>query len=448
MQSRIFFKFTLDHEGLYSGDEFAAKVKKIERTPFSNPSLFLKKAAGRELNGLESYLSFVLESGSKLRTALQVLIDFKGYRVIACSLLPIGANTLVYGSNDAGRTVHADDLRMTQLMKEAGMWLNLKPHLVAGTSLYGPADIEGHVGKDGNMYVLDTARVFPPEQPPRYFSCLIVPASGIVTSVDLPTNGFEASINEIIGSSSLITYRFSLGTIYSSSATGLELNQRCTALSEKQCFGIAVIVPNGFKGKFLYNLLRREFVQSYRIPLSSDAFSGFGCHNFREHNDEVAEASNELRTNILLGFCKDLRVENKTSVFIEDGEDLCNSLHSRGETHVMIVVIMIAKKKKTGIPLRMLGLIWVQLDIKKDSRVSEIVLAEMVTRAAKQLIRMQMREAKENATSVVLKTLNHLLGGEDSAENDQFWELTMQVNFLEYFMYLFRGLNLLGKRFN
>jgi hypothetical protein len=54
MSSRIFFKFTLDHEGLYSGDEFAAK------------------AAGRELSGLESYLSFVLETGSKLRTAMQV----------------------------------------------------------------------------------------------------------------------------------------------------------------------------------------------------------------------------------------------------------------------------------------------------------------------------------------------------------------------------------------
>jgi hypothetical protein len=29
MNSRIFFKFTLDHEGLYSGDEFAAKVTGI-----------------------------------------------------------------------------------------------------------------------------------------------------------------------------------------------------------------------------------------------------------------------------------------------------------------------------------------------------------------------------------------------------------------------------------
>jgi hypothetical protein len=269
---------------------------------------FVFKAAGRELNGLESYLSFILDTGSKLRTAMQVLIDYAGYRVIACSLLPIGANTLVYGSNDAGRSVHADEVRMNALMREAGMWLNLKPHLVcrfglflhevfsvffsfsqvAGTEIYAPADVEGHVGKDNNYYVLDTARVFPPEQPPRYFSCLIVPARDIVTSVDLLTNGFDGMLQEIVGSSNLTSHAFSLGRVFFCTDENLPLNERCSKLSGKPCRGLAVIVPNGYKGKFLYNLLRREFVQSYPIPLSSDAFSGFGRHKFREHNDEVS----------------------------------------------------------------------------------------------------------------------------------------------------------------
>ena len=38
-----------------------------------------------------------------------------------------------------------------------------------------------------------------------------------------------------------------------------------------------------------------------------------------------------------------------------------------------------------------------------------------------------MREAKDGARAVVLQTLNNLLGGR-SPENDQFWELTMQVS--------------------
>lgn len=32
--------------------------------------------------------------------------------------------------------------------------------------LYGPCDIEGHAGRDGRLYLLDFARVFPAEAPP------------------------------------------------------------------------------------------------------------------------------------------------------------------------------------------------------------------------------------------------------------------------------------------
>jgi hypothetical protein len=50
-------------------------------------------------------------------------------------------------------------------MEEAGRKLHLKGHL-AGTGTeptYGPGDLEGHLGFDGRYYVLDFARVFPPQ---------------------------------------------------------------------------------------------------------------------------------------------------------------------------------------------------------------------------------------------------------------------------------------------
>ena len=37
---------------------------------------------------------------------------------------------------------------------------------ITAQSLAGPADIEGHLGKDGRYYVLDFARLMPPEAPP------------------------------------------------------------------------------------------------------------------------------------------------------------------------------------------------------------------------------------------------------------------------------------------
>ena len=51
-------------------------------------------------------------------------------------------------------------------MKAVGRGLNLKGHKVGQAVVYGPGDIEGHLGHDGNYYVVDFGRVFPPEAPP------------------------------------------------------------------------------------------------------------------------------------------------------------------------------------------------------------------------------------------------------------------------------------------
>lgn len=54
----------------------------------------------------------------ELNFPLMVLVDYRGYRVVALSVLPIGASTLVYGSNDAGVTVKNVDPKMNQMMKK------------------------------------------------------------------------------------------------------------------------------------------------------------------------------------------------------------------------------------------------------------------------------------------------------------------------------------------
>lgn len=53
----------------------------------------------------------------------------------------------------------------------AGGILNLAGHNIWNLSqtksshIYGPLDLEGHRGRDGRLYVLDTARLFPPAVP-------------------------------------------------------------------------------------------------------------------------------------------------------------------------------------------------------------------------------------------------------------------------------------------
>eukprot|EP01122_Echinamoeba_exundans_P010461 TRINITY_DN3925_c0_g2_i1.p1 TRINITY_DN3925_c0_g2~~TRINITY_DN3925_c0_g2_i1.p1 ORF type:complete len:2064 (-),score=490.47 TRINITY_DN3925_c0_g2_i1:42-6233(-) len=146
----IFFKFALD-SGMYGSDENAAK------------------AAGLELKAVNAiFENYEIIGLGKVNTVPIVLINYLGYRLIATPTLPINSQTLVYGSADAGVTVHTSDAIFNKEMDAIAARLNLAPHLVGKSEhvlLGGPVDIEGHVGLDGNRYILDTARLMPPEAP-------------------------------------------------------------------------------------------------------------------------------------------------------------------------------------------------------------------------------------------------------------------------------------------
>ena len=104
------------------------------------------------------------------------LYDYRGFRVIATSVLPLGKDTLMYGSADAGRTVLKELPELNELMEKAAKYINMKGHRVGpdeDTVLFGPTDIEAHLGKDDNFYVLDTARLYPPESPSPVTMCLV-----------------------------------------------------------------------------------------------------------------------------------------------------------------------------------------------------------------------------------------------------------------------------------
>lgn len=103
---------------------------------------------------------------------LMALVDYRGFRLIAISLLPIDEKTIIYGSSDGGKTIHNDDEQVEQMMKRAAEILNLKPHECGIKSdsrktLCSAADIEGHKGKDGRYYLIDFSRTFPCVKPDR-----------------------------------------------------------------------------------------------------------------------------------------------------------------------------------------------------------------------------------------------------------------------------------------
>lgn len=166
----ILFKFALDKRDFYGSDAAAAKV------------------AGHELQGLISLFNCD-EVG--LCMPLMALVDYKGFRLIAISTLPVNSETLCYGTCDGGRTIHGGTDNFNRRVAGAcvrgggagALWLlnrggattalsrtiNVKAHY-CGTEankvlMYSACDLEGHIGLDNKLYLLDFSRVMPPERP-------------------------------------------------------------------------------------------------------------------------------------------------------------------------------------------------------------------------------------------------------------------------------------------
>jgi tetratricopeptide (TPR) repeat protein len=265
----ILFKFAVDtkisdtlwmYGGKTSSDENATRV------------------AGNELRGLISYYKCGVRN---LAVPLMALIDYRGYRLVACSLLPIGADTLRYGSDDGGQTVHNDDPVLANKMRRVARQLHLKGHVVgrrplpagdasSATSpastrmLHGPGDIEGHLGRDGQYWVLDFARVFPPEAP------------------------------------------------------------------DAMQFQDDPAAPVDRSRRIFSDLLRPELVRRHPVALSSDAFSNFQAADRRasQLNAQVRAATRDLHERAIPEYADSLPVDPSWSVI--GPTPVVEGLHSRG----------------------------------------------------------------------------------------------------------------------
>lgn len=115
--------------------------------------------------------------------------------------------------------MHDDDADAARRMAAAAAAINIKPHIVgAGAGarvLCGPCDIEVHRGGDGRYYVVDAARLMPPEPPAGSLSAFLihaaVPAAQAsaraaqhMTTVDLSREGAEAEIALVLASAAAL----------------------------------------------------------------------------------------------------------------------------------------------------------------------------------------------------------------------------------------------------
>jgi hypothetical protein len=144
---------------------------------YPDPMWASMKVAGHELKGLKCLSSYFLDQGSLgVHMPMAAIIDSRGHRLLAISLLPISGATLVYGTDNAASSciVKQDDAVLLLSVNEACKHLGLKMHSVVNgvdlvtrqqgndVDIMSPIDLEGHKGLDGRYYLIDCSRLMPP----------------------------------------------------------------------------------------------------------------------------------------------------------------------------------------------------------------------------------------------------------------------------------------------
>lgn len=126
-------------------------------------------APNNDLQGVKAYSAVDVEG---LHTLGTVVIDYRGYRVTAQSIIPgilerEQEQSVVYGSIDFGKTVVTHP-KYLELLGKAGEILKIVPHKVLNEKdkeieICSSVECKGIIGNDGRHYILDLLRTFPPD---------------------------------------------------------------------------------------------------------------------------------------------------------------------------------------------------------------------------------------------------------------------------------------------
>lgn len=101
-------------------------------------------------------------------------------------------------------------------------------------------------------------------------------------------------------------------------------------MAQVPVYGDAIIVAtSSLKGRQLYNLLRYEMLQQWKVPLSSDAFTMFQIEDENKRQDEanLQEVEDYLKQKLIPYFA-DLLLNEEIKVY--DGPTLTLELHGIG----------------------------------------------------------------------------------------------------------------------
>jgi hypothetical protein len=101
---------------------------------------------------------------TQINYPLMAAYTYRGKRVLCVSLLPVnGKATLLQGKERPEDAMLCPPPHVDAVMATLGASLCIARSSKLGAEVFGPFDLELHRGGDGLLYVIDVARLFPPE---------------------------------------------------------------------------------------------------------------------------------------------------------------------------------------------------------------------------------------------------------------------------------------------
>ncbi|KAI9279396.1 clustered mitochondria-domain-containing protein, partial [Umbelopsis sp. AD052] len=333
-------------------------------------------ATGKDLEGVRILNNADVEG---LCTLGSVIVDYKGIRVVAQSIVPgifrrQDETSIVYGSVDNGEKISADE-KFHELLGAAAKALHLAAHPVADSEgneveLYTSLETKGLLGADGRRYILDLYRLNPvdiefqeseaTESSGGDNKLPVYPHKMTLLRPELMALYWEQKLREWVKEK----------TDKTDDTKDAEQEANTTEAEEGK-----EQTEKEQNGNAAENTEVKIDVNDFKLSFNPDAFTGVktkeGEHEelIREHENNVRDASKFLAESVIPSLVLDF---SSYVVSPLDGDALTKAMHQR------------------GINMRYLGKIVQLVEISKDNRldhVKVIAIQEMVTRASKRILR-------------------------------------------------------------
>lgn len=408
----IRFELSIDDHGRYeSCDEFAAKFYGHE---VRNSALYMRS--------IGSSINFLLP--------LQCCVDTRGFRVLCTSVLPVDTNSLtnefgyteihtgeqnlIQGTKDHGKVIIASSKRLRDLLSSVSKELNTSQHFVRGSqdlvqrSIYGPSDLQIYSLAPDRYMLLSFARAMPPEDP--------APTKHLIAS----TRGMSILWRQL-RSEFVRTQKRALSpdALFSTTYSATDCFQQAKDVEDATIELLNTVIPR----------FAKEMCQNAQYYLSL-------CNEnskWSNSNQEIEDGKNEFEV-IESGWNKSaltrgmhrhginvrhlglLRAHLKSD---DAGEFFCEPIATKETNHLShLAQTSNLTPCESGCK-----------SMTRSSSLQALVLAEMVARTLKNVIRHFLREeAKQTKTGlnsaflnyVIVQTLNLFTGGRRGS--DSFWK--------------------------